>query len=224
MQKAFHHRNRAHRRIGVALLTPIISFAFGAAAQAQLQPQYAEVWPGSPAPFGPYVGGAIGASHNSGSYGAQGEVVSSIDRSGTAFKVYFGYRVNPWFGVEIGYVGLPTSRVQATDVFGINRIRSYSYDAVPISLAGFLPLSPNWELTGRLGVIVNHETDRICADRRGREYYCSSLPWTIGAGLRYALPRGFGLRLDYDYYGFDDDVDSARARVSALFLGLDYRF
>jgi hypothetical protein len=183
---------------------------------------YPAPWANS-APFGPYVGAAVGPAHHGSDYDGSGNSVSVLDRNGTAWKAFVGFRFNPWWGVELGYVSLPSTRVQTTDLSGTH-VNRYGYDAFPLSVVGFLPVAPNVELTGRLGLIVNGYSDRTCTDRRGRDYYCSSAPWTSGVGVRFGLPHGVGLRLDYDYYAFDNGADVPRARVSAFFFGADLRF
>ncbi len=185
-------------------------------AQAQIHPS-----PVVGPAWGPYIGGAIGGARDGGDYGG----ATVVDRTGVALKAYFGFRANPWFGVEMGFVSLPSTRTES-GTFGGTRTVTYDHDAVPLVLAGFLPLTPVAELTGRFGLLLDsgYRSDRVCFDANGRSYYCSSTPLTYGAGLRLALPNGLGLRVDYDFFQIDDAADAPRARVSMLSIGLDYRF
>lgn len=179
-------------------------------------------YPGIDPPFGPYIGGTIGGARDGGDYGS----AALVDRTGLALKAIFGYRANPWFGVEIGFVSLPSTRTEVATFGGGGRQVTYNHDAVPLVLAGFLPVTPVTELTGRFGLLLDggYRGDRVCVDANGRSYYCSSTPLTWGAGLRVAMPRGLGIRIDYDFYQIDDGADAPRARMSMLSIGLDYRF
>lgn len=183
----------------------------------------------SPLDIRPYVGGAVGLTHDGGNHAEPGDTVLQADRQAFAGKVYAGVR-SKYFGVEIAYVRIGATGITGLTAGGNAFDERSAHDAVPVSLVGFLPLGERWELNARLGLVVNatYETGGTCVrySRSGssRRYRCSETPFALGAGVRYAVGERWGLRLDLDYFELRDSAASPRSDLGTVTLGVDYRF
>lgn len=183
----------------------------------------------SPLDFRPYVGGAVGFTHDRGNYAEPGDIVLQAERQATAGKIYAGVR-SKYFGVEIAYMRIGATGITGRTASGDPFDERSAHDAVPVSLIGFLPLGERWELNARLGVVVNatYETGGTCVQysRTGttRQRRCSETPFAFGAGVRYAVGERWGLRLDVDYFELRDSATRPRSDLGTVTLGIDYRF
>lgn len=185
---------------------------------------------GPPPDTGIYVGGAVGMSRDTGTYTFTGATVTSQDLTNPGAKVYVGFRFARYFGMELGYAKLGATSFEGTDSAGGPLNERFTHDALPLSIVGFLPLGDRWEVTGRLGAVINssYNTGNTCF-RRTRygtisQTNCSTTPFAWGLGVRYRIGDKLGLRLDYDSYALQDAARSPRAQLNFISLGLDYRF
>jgi opacity protein-like surface antigen len=153
------------------------------------------------------------------------------DDEGTAWSVTAGYRINRYLAVEAGYVNLGTlSDTQTIDFppgFGIaslNFHRELETAGPSLTVFGTLPLSANWQLYGRAGMLFA-DTD-LTTKISGNSVTSSfdSDATTLGAGAQYDWGGHWSARLEYqralDVGG--DDVASA-ADVDSISLGFLYR-
>lgn len=183
-----------------------------------------------PPDSGFYVGGALGVSRDAGDYSFTGATVSAQDLTNPGFKTYVGFRVMRYFGVELGYAKLGATGFEGVDSNGQPFNDRFTHDAVPFSFVGFVPLGDRWEITGRLGAVINstYNTEQTCV-RRTRwgtvvQQNCPSTPLAWGLGVRYRVGEKLGVRLDYDSYALQDAARSPRAELNFFSVGLDYRF
>jgi hypothetical protein len=107
-------------------------------------------------------------------------------------------KVNPYFGVE----GEASFGVKDDDVTvaGITGDLSHEYDAAAY-VVGTLPVSPNFELFGRLG----YGTTRIKADVAGFSATEDGESVNYGAGANYYFDAQNGLRADWTRRDFRND-------------------
>lgn len=107
-------------------------------------------------------------------------------------------KVNPYFGVE----GEASFGVKDDDVTvaGITGDLSHEYDAAAY-VVGTLPISPNFELFGRLG----YGTTRIKADVAGFSVTEDGESVNYGAGANYYFDAQNGLRADWTRRDFRND-------------------
>lgn len=179
---------------------------------------------------GLYVGGAIGIARDDGNYAFTGATVTTQDLTNPGAKVYVGYRVVRYFGIEIGYAKLGSTTFEGVDSNGVPFSDRFTHEAVPLTFVGFLPLGDRWELIGRFGSVINstYNTEESCV-RQTRwgtvvQQNCPSTPITWGVGVRYRVAEKWGLRLDYDSYALKDSARSPRAELNFFSIGADYRF
>jgi len=107
-------------------------------------------------------------------------------------------KVNPYFGVE-GEASLGVKDDDVT-VAGITGDLSHEYDAAAY-VVGTLPISPNFELFGRLG----YGTTRIKADVAGFSVTEDGESVNYGAGANYYFDAQNGLRADWTRRDFRND-------------------
>ncbi len=196
---------------------------------ALVRPAHADGASASPLGIRPYVGGALGLTHDRGDYAEPGDTVLQADRQAFAGKIYAGIR-SKYVGVEVAYLRIGSTGITGRTANGDPFDGRSAHDAVPISLVGFLPLGEHWELNARVGFVVNatYETGGTCIrySRSGasRRYRCSETPIALGAGVRYAVGQHWGLRLDVDYFELRDSASAPRSDLGTVTLGIDYRF
>jgi OOP family OmpA-OmpF porin len=153
------------------------------------------------------------------------------DDEGTAWSVTAGYRINRYLAIEAGYVNLGTlSNTQTIDfpaVFGIPSLsfhRELETAGPSLTVFGTLPLSANWQLYARAGMLFA-DTD-LTTSISGDSITSSvdSDATTLGAGAQYDWGGHWSARLEFqrtkDLGG--NDVAS-NADVDNISLGFLYR-
>ncbi len=113
-----------------------------------------------------------------------------------------GARLAPNFAVEgEGSFGV---RDQDISVAGVNGKIEHQYDAAVYGV-GVLPVSPNFELFGRLG----YGTTKIKATAAGASASADGESFNYGLGAQYFLDAQNGLRADWTRRDFRDDGGEA---------------
>ena len=113
-----------------------------------------------------------------------------------------GARLAPNFAVEgEGSFGV---RDQDISVAGVNGKIEHQYDAAVYGV-GVLPVSPNFELFGRLG----YGTTKIKATAAGASASADGESFNYGLGAQYFLDTQNGLRADWTRRDFRDDGGEA---------------
>ena len=148
----------------------------------------------------PYVGANIGQSDwKDGINGVTG------DSKDTAYKLYGGYQFNPYVGLELGYDDL--GKLEGT---GNARAHGVYLDAV-----GTLPLSTDWSLLGRIGVVNSHVKTSLA----GVDSSSSGTDWKAGLGVQYNLTKNLSIRGEWERYrvkAFDTKSDADLASVGLV--------
>jgi len=147
-----------------------------------------------------YVGGSIGA-------GRYQDSVNGVSGNGdgASGKVYGGYQINPYVGVEGGYADLGhvdngTGRVDG---------RAEYFDVV-----GSLPLGANFALLGSVGLAhVNLDTSAGDGSGNGPKF---------GLGAQYSLSDHFALRAQAERYRAD--AFGEKPDVDQYTVGVRYTF
>ena len=185
-----------------------------------------------------YVGGSIGRARATiddaritTGLGGQGLGTSSIeDRDGdTGYKLFGGYQINRYFGVEAGYFdlgnfGYTAQTTPAGSLTGDMRVKGWNAD-----LVGTLPLMGRLSALGRVGVTSVRAEDRFSATGAARVPYANATPSQrstnvkFGLGLAYAFTDSLALRVEGERYRLKDAVGN-RGDVDMLSVGLVYRF
>ena len=196
------------------LLVAVAALTLAAGAQAQTSSNsdsgsgsgYSMYAPGST-----YVGINAGRSNfrlNSGLGGFPS------DKRNNAYSIYGGGYFNNNFGFELGY----TNFGRIARAGGTTKAEGFN-----LGLVGKLPLSPSFNLLGRVGTTYGR-TDVSAAPASGivggRE---SSFNLSYGVGAEYAFNTNWSAVLQYDEYNLKF-VTTGRDRINTTSLGLRYRF
>ena len=151
--------------------------------------------------LGPYVGATVGKPD----WKADSIGGISGDSSGTAFKLYGGYRLTPHFATELSAVRLG----RLSGPLGEAKADGYALDAV-----GLLPLSTAWTAFARAGVGQIKTTAGGLKDR-------GTTP-KFGLGTQYQINTNTALRGEWERYRLD--AFGAKSNVDTFSLGAQVSF
>ena len=139
------------------------------------------------------------------------EAVESIDDDDNAWKVFAGWRLNPYFAFELNYVdfGDPSDRLEGTGSSGDYRLE---LSGLQPAVYGTIPLGPV-ELFGKVGyyfydVDLTVDLDDLTDDVFNSD--TSEEAWSYGAGVGATIFERLALKLEYEKIDTDviDDFDS----------------
>ena len=197
-------------KISLALAAAALALTGGAQAQSGStstpRSGYSMYAPGSA-----YIGLNVGQSNfnlNNGS-GAFGS-----DKRKTAYSLYGGSYFNDYLGLELGY----------TDFGRINRAGGQTKaEGFNIGLVGKLPLSPSFNLLGRLGTTYGR-TD-VSSSIASGVTAGKDTGWggSYGIGAEFAFNPQLSAVLQYDEHNLRF-AGGNRDRINVTSLGLRYKF
>lgn len=87
------------------------------------------------APPGFYVGGGIGQGND-----------MVLNETSSAYKIFGGYNVNPYLGMELAYINL------GSNYTAVNNGYRFTQDGVSYELVGHLPIGYNLDVFGKVGL------------------------------------------------------------------------
>ena len=187
---------------------------------------------------GGYIGFAVGQSRvdiDAGQINAELASLgfganTSVDQTGTGFKLYGGYQFNPNFAVEGGYTsfGKATSHSVITSGgsgTGDGRWKGYSLD---FSAVGILPLN-DFSLFGRAGLSFwSLDFDFTASGPGGTispSESDSGVAPLLAIGAAYNFTPRFALRAEYErHFNVGDDDTTGQSDIDLFTVGLQYRF
>ncbi len=172
-------------------------------------------------PSGPYVGVGWG-QFNLGidNLSEAGSAISSITKSDdNAWKVFGGYRVNPYLAFEAAYIdfGRPSDRFDATGTDGNYRVDLSGFAPYVI---GTVPLDPV-ELFGKIGYYFYDVNVRVDFDAPGPDIDSkhSDSDFLYGGGIGVTLLERLAIRAEYEVVDLDRAPNS-----DAIWLSGAWRF
>jgi OOP family OmpA-OmpF porin len=162
---------------------------------------------------------------------AQGLATSSIsdDDRDTGYKLFGGYQLNRYFGIEAGWfdlgkMGYTATTTPAGTLRGDVKVRGLNLDAV-----GTLPLTDRLSLLGRVGVAHARTrgtfaaTGAVTNPYGGTQRSARDTGVKLGAGLAWRLADAWELRGEVERLRIKDSVGN-RGHIDLLSVGLVYRF
>jgi len=164
---------------------------------------------------------APAATNSTGFYGTLGYLgTNTQDLDLGAIQGRLGYRFLPWLGVE-GEGAFGVKNDKSSQIINGVTVDSKVHlrDQEAIYGVGFLPLSPNFELFGRVG--YGHEGAKVTATALaagGPVTVADKVAgdsWNFGAGGQWFFDDKNGIRADYTRYEFTPR-DSGHADTWAL--------
>jgi len=188
----------------------LLAAAAAAAVPALAQQQSFSPW---------YIGAGAGQGH----LGASGTDLTGLDNAQvgnteTTYTVRGGFRVNPYWGVELGYYDLGKYDFHGTpfgstaNIDGQAKAKSYG-----ISLVGTIPLD-QFDLYGRVGyahseVKLNASAPLILTPYNSKETQDEA---TYGVGARWNFDPAWGV--------FAEWMKNDKIKVDSYLIGVDYKF
>lgn len=142
----------------------------------------------------------------------------TCDESTMGFKAFGGYKLNRYFGLELGYSNFGEARadgsLSGTPVIG--RWKGYGFD---LSAIGFLPLGSQFELFAKGGVAYWDITSTTLATASGN-INDRGLSAVAGAGVIWWLFPQVGLRAQYERFQKVGD-SSVQVQTNVDFVSLN---
>lgn len=148
---------------------------------------------------------------------------STTDRTDNAFKIQFGYRFNPNFAVEAGYVDLGKAKYEATFLGGVADA-SIKAHGPNLAVLGILPLGESFSIFAKLGAINATAETSLKTSRFSASLDSTHLRANDGIGLTYDFGKGIGARLEYERFHKLGDTHGGTQRVELWSLGLAIKF
>lgn len=225
-----------NKQIAVAVALACLSGA-SSVAFAQAKQQQDAGW---------YVGGSAGSSNTSFSQQdyslANAGVTESKDGRETAYRFLVGYNFDRNWALEGAYTSLgePKYKYAGTigAVVGAGEARVKN-DAWSLSVKGAIPVSPQFDIFGRLGWTYNRsELNASFTAAWAGTPAATSLSWSasknrsdalVGIGVEFKPQKNWGIRAEYDNYGrFGNKLntisDTGRTDTDMWSLGVVVRF
>ena len=130
------------------------------------------------------------------------------DDTDTAGKIFGGWKLTDWLGLEAAYVDLGTAEI---DTPGSSV--DLDADGFSLSAVGFLPLNDNFDLFAKAGAYNwDVEADGIAGGLED-----DGTDATYGVGARLGLNDNVALRAELERYEVDDyDVDVASVGIEFM--------
>lgn len=160
-------------------------------------------------------------------FGNQGIATStSLDQTDTGYGLNAGYRFNPYFALEGGYMYLGNFNYSAST--GTDTIDG-KYKASALSLAGvgFYPFSPQWSVYGKAGLTrtdakleASSESGLTPTENTSR----NGTGLLVGAGVMWDFDRSFFAKAGWDRYTKVGDSSTGNGPVDLYLLGIGMRF
>ncbi|HET9446165.1 MAG TPA: outer membrane beta-barrel protein [Steroidobacteraceae bacterium] len=172
------------------------------------------------------------------------EQTSSFEDSDTAFGIAVGYRLTKHFAIEGGYhdFGTVSYRSRASGNFPleagtVNIGIDTETTGFTFAVIGALPLTRDWELFGRAGVLLADNKLKIQIDAQGQQFIPplgnrftaqdsgNTTETYAGVGVARRFFEIYDLRLEYQR-AFDagDESLGDKGDLDAVFLGLIVTF
>ncbi len=187
-----------------------------------------------------YAGATAGESHtkiNGDSLSAQfldfgySDAQTQTDTRGTAFRVFGGYQLNRYIGVEAGYADLGASSIR-TDVVPTGmfarRIKTTGFD---VSVVGTLPVTSQLSVFARAGAFMSErktsfatsgDVELLAGVQGNTERQTKA---TFGVGVTYDFTKNIALRAEVSQTRkYADELLSQNRNIDFYSVGMQYRF
>lgn len=156
---------------------------------------------------------------------------TTIDETGTAFKIYGGYQISQNIAIEGGYSDLGKSKFHSIVTSGGSGTgdgewRAYSID---ISALGILPLGDQFSLFGRAGLGIWNLDFKFTASGPGGTGTVSEsesgVSPLLGIGATFNFTPQFSLRGEIErHFSVGKDDTTGKSDIDLITLGLQFRF
>ena len=121
----------------------------------------------------------------------------------TIWRLFAGYGLNDYFGMEAGYIPLGKARVSTMDG-AYYEIRVTGFELTPVAS---LPIIKTFAVFARCGLIFWYSDVKYYSIMNSGTENASGSSLTVSLGARYFFSRRFGVRAEYSLY----DIDKSEA-------------
>lgn len=154
-------------------------------------------------------------------------VAFGSDERATAYKLFIGKQLNPYFALEAGYFDLGKFGFHATTTPAGTVNGEVGFRGLNVDLLAQMPLTQRVSIYGKLGAIYA----RSAADFTGNRLYAVTNPHPserklngkAGLGLEFKLSEALALRGEVERYRVNDAVGN-RGDVDLYSINLVYKF
>lgn len=153
------------------------------------------------------------------------------DKRAAAFRVFGGYQLNRYVGVEAGYADLGTFRLRTEVVPQGSLDRRIDTTGFDVSLIGTLPVTNKFSVFARAGAFMGERSTTFSAS--GSVELLTGIQGTkerksnaiYGAGVFFELTPKIALRAEIaQTEKYSDSLLSQNPRIDMYSIGLQYRF
>lgn len=159
--------------------------------------------------------------------GATGLATSTVKDHSNQWRLQLGYKVNPNFAVEAGYIDFGKAEYRSDYAQG-SASGTVKAGGVDIAALGIAPITDDFSVFGKVGIVAAHVKTSLAATGLATppgDSTSNVVAPLLGLGVSYKLSDNVDLRAEYDHVsklgksGKTDKIGSDM--VSA---GLVYRF
>ena len=144
------------------------------------------------------------------------DTVDGWDESDDTYKLFAGYRVNPFLSFELDYINLGEPSGAVVPGFNVDS----AVDGFAPYVIGTIPIGKWFEVYGRLGYYFYDATVGVEDELGGRvEFDEESEDLVYGAGVGLNLAERLNIRFEYEKFDLEGLDDS-----DALWLTAAWRF
>jgi OmpA-OmpF porin, OOP family len=182
-----------------------------------------------------YLGAGIGQSKAANLNNIDGTLAnyglgsaSTVSGNNTAWKLYLGYQVNSYFGVEGAYTNLGQSGITsaiATPVAGTGNGTWTANNIYSLSAVGTLPIQDGLSAFGKIGAAYSNINFTYSGGGAAVSANNSAVSPLYGVGLKYDITGNTSVRGEFErYQNLGDSALTGQSSVNVLSLDLQYRF
>ncbi|MDA8093772.1 MAG: outer membrane beta-barrel protein [Betaproteobacteria bacterium] len=167
------------------------------------------------------------ADHALAQAGATG-IASSTSGSSNQWRLQLGYRFNRHFAVEGGYIDFGKANYSATYAGG-SANGTVKAGGVDVAALGFVPLTKNFSVFGKAGLVAARVTDDLGASAPAAaaadHTSATAVRPLFGVGATYRVSRTVDIRADLDHAANLGKSGRTDSLTSTMFsLGVAYKF
>lgn len=136
------------------------------------------------------------------------DISCSADDSGSAWKLFGGFKFSPNAAIEFSYIDLGEFTIKGTDsFFGSTR---FSVEPTGFNIAGVgsVPVSSNFSLLGKIGLFLWDIDTRLGTSIGSASESDSGTDLMFGVGAAFEFTKGTALRVEWERFSDVGDEDT----------------
>jgi OmpA-OmpF porin, OOP family len=150
--------------------------------------------------------------------------VGACKDTDTAFKIYGGAHLTKNWGGEIAYVDFGKSTATGT-FFGTPATAQTKVNGLILDATGTLPLSDQFSIFGKLGVLGWHiDSSATLSGFGSGSVSASGSSLTYGIGAQFAVTKALGVRAEWEHFDQVGNNSTGKSDIGLGSIGIVYRF